>query len=499
MKSHEKIHTAQEQKTFTCDLCPYKTFRLMSMKCHKKTHFMKRDFQCKICERTFSQKHSLETHSKLHEKMQGKSRAAFVTKPSLFCKHCPKGFTTKRGLVRHTQKHIKGILPILLPGGVAGKDGEQEEAVEDIENKHVSQVEDIAPENSENNEQNMSDKPKTKKRKVSVLSTGERVANDSALNNNDNGTLGETGSLIKSTISNFSDMNIAESIVVPAAERHGMQVENNEVFNTLRWTVPEGRVENVPQVVVEKRGPGLHGGELYHIMSDAERHVAPVTPLAPVRLIENHVFGRESAFGLYAPPSMVTNPESGAAAIGVPHSAGIPHSTGIPHWTSCRFSQSQDLSSKFGIVHGEFGLNTGSKVVDLTSKFGSAQGEFGLNVGSKGVDTHYKIGQTVNSGNSSTENATPVSNTPVSLVRHEEDHNAFDEDTDIENYDDDLPFGNTADDENKVSQKKDSGENSTDCDFMCDVQCNKCNAKFYSLKQLTLHLVKGCGHVTGKK
>ena len=498
LKSHERMHITQNQKLISCDLCSYKTFRPECMKTHKKTHFMRRDFQCKICERKFSQKHSLEYHQKLHERTRSKCRPAFVTKPSLFCKHCPKGFTTKRGLVRHTQKHIKGILPVLIPGGIAGKGDPQEE---NVENDVPLQPDHTAPQNcSEITKPHLSDKPKGKKRKRSELSAGETLPNENALNNNQNGTLGETGSLIKSTISNFSDMNIAEGIIVPA-DRHGMQVVNNEMLNALRWTVPDGRAENVhvPQVVVGNRGIGLQGGELYHTMSDVERLTAPVALAAPVRLVENAaniselmdrnnkmlrepVFGRESAFGLYAPPNMINIPESSA--------------TGIPPWASCRFSQPQDLTSKFGAAQGDFGINV------TTSKFGTVQEEFGGNVGSKlhVVEANYKAEYNTSNQSNHSGNITALNDAPISLVRHEGDHdNAFDEDTDIENYDDDLQFDNTANDDNKVAIKKDSSENSKDDDFLCDVQCNKCSAKFFSFNQLKMHLMKGCGQSTCHK
>ena len=85
-----------------------------SLKTHKKIHYLKRDFQCKICERTFTQKHALLRHGAMHENQSSAVKPGFVTKPTLFCSQCPKGFTTKRGLVRHMQKHTKGILRTVI-------------------------------------------------------------------------------------------------------------------------------------------------------------------------------------------------------------------------------------------------------------------------------------------------------------------------------------------------------------------------------------------------
>ena len=432
---------------------------------------MRRDFRCDICERMFSQKHSLEYHKRLHQKPGSKCRPAFVTKPTLFCNQCPRGFTTQRGLVRHAQKHTKGILPVCRPGGVKGKlqdENPENDVPQPSENTVPQFSANTFPQFSENNDLQYSDKPKSKKRKRSELSAGE-MSNVNTLNNKNKDTLGETGTLIKSTISGFSDMNITQGIVVPM-NSHGIQVMNNEMFNAIRWAIPpDGRMEHAPHMVVGNRGTGLQGGEMYHSMSDVERRVAhagvvenDMTTMDRNRkIIREPVFGRESAFGLYAPSNMITTFEN--------------VTSGMPHWTSCRFSQPQDLSSKFSTVHGEFGKGLEStKVVDANEA---------------GYDK-----------NNQSRNMTAVNDKPLSLVRHDDDHDdAFDEDTDIEDYGDNLQFDSAANVEDKAAIKKESSENSRDDDFTCDVQCNKCNAKFFSFNQLKTHLVQGCGKTTGRK
>ena len=49
----------------------------------------------------------------MHTKVHPNTKPAYITKPTLFCDKCPKGFITARGLTRHNQKHLKGILPVL--------------------------------------------------------------------------------------------------------------------------------------------------------------------------------------------------------------------------------------------------------------------------------------------------------------------------------------------------------------------------------------------------
>ena len=65
----------------------------------------------------------------MHQQTHLSVKPAYVTKPTLFCDKCPKGFITKRGLVRHTQKHLKGILPILRTEDTV--DSEKNTAVKD--------------------------------------------------------------------------------------------------------------------------------------------------------------------------------------------------------------------------------------------------------------------------------------------------------------------------------------------------------------------------------
>ena len=256
---------------------------------------MKRDFQCDVCKRTFTQKHSLLRHSVMHSETGNNTKAAYVTKPTLYCNKCPKGFVSKRGLVRHMQKHNKGILPVLK------SDDLKENADDELRNVSAlissvhghyqsegeTNLEIKTPIQSEYAENNMYSadqssshgvNPASENQKSSLfglrtqdfhgqnmnktltlpdkLAVGNMVSNHESQPGtvpfNTNYSDGNTWSENEQPRNSICDMNVSENVVSPTYG-HGSQILYNEVYTSMEEATTVARVLS-SEVATENRG-----------------------------------------------------------------------------------------------------------------------------------------------------------------------------------------------------------------------------------------------------
>eukprot|EP00088_Acartia_fossae_P055605 TRINITY_DN6452_c0_g1_i4.p1 TRINITY_DN6452_c0_g1~~TRINITY_DN6452_c0_g1_i4.p1 ORF type:complete len:544 (-),score=81.76 TRINITY_DN6452_c0_g1_i4:304-1935(-) len=98
---HKKIH--EEKEYVTCEICAKSVTDLKKhMMVHEKSHV------CKICQKSFAQRHSLVSHMLMHE-----------DKRDFPCETCGKSFTTKKILKEHVNIHT-GVKPYSC--NICGKD-----------------------------------------------------------------------------------------------------------------------------------------------------------------------------------------------------------------------------------------------------------------------------------------------------------------------------------------------------------------------------------------
>lgn len=80
------------EKPFCCDKCPNRYHRYSSWWTHRRTHFSKGSYKCRMCGMTFDNFKARTLHRKNHEKEKQ------------FCKICSKWFATYKSLNVHNKK-----------------------------------------------------------------------------------------------------------------------------------------------------------------------------------------------------------------------------------------------------------------------------------------------------------------------------------------------------------------------------------------------------------
>ena len=93
LKSHMKIHTSD---TFGCNECDHKSNNEGNLQIHRRVHSDAKIFKCKLCEKAFKWKSSLNCHV---EAAHSKSA------PSFMCEECSHPFKDKNNLAKHMFTH----------------------------------------------------------------------------------------------------------------------------------------------------------------------------------------------------------------------------------------------------------------------------------------------------------------------------------------------------------------------------------------------------------
>ena len=82
-----------------CSQCDYQTPSRRNLVRHNMTHTGEKPFQCETCQRSFSQKSSLNSHMKTHQVIREKPSKRFE------CDICDHKATTKQNLTSHRTTH----------------------------------------------------------------------------------------------------------------------------------------------------------------------------------------------------------------------------------------------------------------------------------------------------------------------------------------------------------------------------------------------------------
>ena len=90
-KTDLRQHMRSHQQKISCKICNAK-LKVMCLSSHMKVHDLKKNFKCKLCEKSFRNAQNLKRHERIHDK-------------KLECKVCDKKYAHKKELIRH-QKHF---------------------------------------------------------------------------------------------------------------------------------------------------------------------------------------------------------------------------------------------------------------------------------------------------------------------------------------------------------------------------------------------------------
>ena len=96
LSQHTKIH--DESKAFKCDVCLKHFYQKSSLIKHYRTHTGEKPFACQFCDKKFAVKSNLTQHEATHSEIK-----------SFKCSICPEGrfFKTKRDLNQHMVFHYE--------------------------------------------------------------------------------------------------------------------------------------------------------------------------------------------------------------------------------------------------------------------------------------------------------------------------------------------------------------------------------------------------------
>ena len=96
------ILEAVQAKQKECDICHKKCFNTQRLRAHiRAKHMSTTPFQCKTCEKYFSDNNVLKLHKKTHDPVASVAHQ---------CDVCQKGFPSMGRLNEHKKKHAEGIL-----------------------------------------------------------------------------------------------------------------------------------------------------------------------------------------------------------------------------------------------------------------------------------------------------------------------------------------------------------------------------------------------------
>ncbi|XP_069471080.1 zinc finger protein 436-like isoform X2 [Ambystoma mexicanum] len=128
---HDRMHAelSLEESYYQCKECDKSFSQKEQLICHERTHYRKRPYRCNECEKSFSQKHRLLGHQRTHLGERpfqcAKCKKRFSWKESLHrhykthtgerpfqCAKCSKRFSRREGLIRHQRTHMNNDLPI---------------------------------------------------------------------------------------------------------------------------------------------------------------------------------------------------------------------------------------------------------------------------------------------------------------------------------------------------------------------------------------------------
>ena len=90
-KTDLRQHMRSHQQKISCKICNAK-LKVMCLSSHMKVHDLKKNFKCKLCEKSFRNAQNLKRHERIHDK-------------KLECKVCNKKYAQREELIRH-QKHF---------------------------------------------------------------------------------------------------------------------------------------------------------------------------------------------------------------------------------------------------------------------------------------------------------------------------------------------------------------------------------------------------------
>ncbi|XP_038217112.1 zinc finger protein Xfin-like [Zerene cesonia] len=96
LKSHMRLHKHRQRKTYSCDICDYKTKCKTTLEGHKNNkHYQKRPHKCSTCEKSFYTKSALAEHIKTHRQTK-----------DIICEICGDSFYHSKSLKDHLKLHL---------------------------------------------------------------------------------------------------------------------------------------------------------------------------------------------------------------------------------------------------------------------------------------------------------------------------------------------------------------------------------------------------------
>ncbi|XP_045507911.1 zinc finger protein 41-like [Colias croceus] len=95
LKAHMRLHKHRKRKTYSCDVCDYKTKCRTTLEGHKNNkHYQKRPHKCGTCEKSFYTKSALAEHIKTHKQTK-----------DIICEICGDSFYHRKSLKDHLKLH----------------------------------------------------------------------------------------------------------------------------------------------------------------------------------------------------------------------------------------------------------------------------------------------------------------------------------------------------------------------------------------------------------